>query len=95
LIVYMASGEPTLERSGEMRERPSLEGEQPKPTTALHRTPEIHETHSGNVELRKNPNQNSKLPNPEQILDPRNSTTASQPEDVLAYRRDQSDTPLE
>lgn len=95
MIVDMASGEPTLERSGEMRERPSLEGEQPNPTTALHRTPEIHETQSGNVELRQNPNQSSKLANPEQILDPRNSTTASQPEDVLAYRRDQADTPLE
>uniref|UniRef100_A0A7I4DXN8 Uncharacterized protein n=2 Tax=Physcomitrium patens TaxID=3218 RepID=A0A7I4DXN8_PHYPA len=31
----MASGEPTLERSGEMRERPSLEGEQPNPTTRM------------------------------------------------------------
>lgn len=96
----MASDGPTLERSEEVRERPSLEGSQEQQphheATGLHRTAEIHETQSHNLELRKDPDHTTKpLVDPEQILDPRGASAVSKPEDILAVRRDETDTPLE
>ena len=96
----MASDGPTLERSGEVRERPSLEGQEPPhhDATGLQRTAEIHETESGNVELRKDPGHTSKPlagGDPEHILDPRGASVATKPEDILAVRRDKTDTHLE
>lgn len=76
---------------------PAKQGE--KDATTLERTPEIRETESGNVEVRKDPDHTSKLSKPaEKILDPRGgSGVATSPHDVLAVRRtvDETDTPLE
>lgn len=97
----MATDGPTLERQGEMRERPSVGGEPTTtahPDTALQRTPEIRETESGNVEVRKDPDHTVKVSNPiERILDPRGASVATQPHDILAVRRsvEETDTPLE
>jgi len=94
----MASDGPTLDRSGEMRERPSLEEHPHHDATGLHRTAEIHETESGNVELRKDPGHTSKPlagVDAEKILDPRGASVASKAEDILEVRRGETDTHLE
>lgn len=92
-----AEGGAALERSPEFRERsgtdmPQEEGHE---APALQRTPEIRETQSGNVEIRKDPNHVKKSALPEVLG--KDAKVATNPEDILAFRRtvEDIDAPLE
>ena len=82
---------------------PFVQGSEKMATTQpegahLDRTPEIRETSSGNVEVRKDADHVNKMSKPEEVLGSKGTAkTASKPEDILAFQRTvgDTDTPLE
>ena len=86
-----------LERSHEFRERSGTETSQEgHEAPTLQRTPEIRETQSGNVEIRKDPDHVQKSTVPK-VLGSKDTKVATNPEDILAFRRavEDIDAPLE